>query len=146
MTILPYDPMPPLIGGVLIGVAAAMLLLLNGRIMGISGIYRGLLQPTHKNEVLWRAAFIMGTLVGGCILGMWRPESFDPDFYREQALILFSAGLLVGAGTKLSGGCTSGHGVCGIGRLSKRSVVATLTFMGTGFITVYIVRHWGGSQ
>ena len=133
-----FTPWSALAGGVLVGGAAAMLLLLNGRIAGISGILGGLLKPL-RGDVGWRAAFITGLLVAPLAYTLFavlpRPQ-IDASY---GALVL--AGLLVGVGTRYGGGCTSGHGVCGLSRLSPRSLVGTLSFMGAGFATVFAVRH-----
>ena len=122
----------------LIGIAAAMFLLFNGRIAGISGILGGLLKPV-RDDVGWRVAFLVGLLAAPFVYALFvtlpRPQ-IDASY---GALIL--AGLLVGVGTRYGGGCTSGHGVCGLSRLSLRSLVATLAFMGAGFATVYLTRH-----
>jgi uncharacterized membrane protein YedE/YeeE len=133
-----FTPWASLAGGVLVGIAAAMLALLNGRIAGISGVVGGLLKPA-KGDLAWRVAFVLG-LVGAPLAyalfsGLPRPQ-IDAG---TGALVL--AGLLVGIGTRYGSGCTSGHGVCGISRLSPRSLVATLAFMGAGFVTVYVTRH-----
>ncbi|HVO22205.1 MAG TPA: YeeE/YedE thiosulfate transporter family protein [Candidatus Margulisiibacteriota bacterium] len=126
-------------GGVLIGGAASGLLFLNGRIAGISGIVGGLLPP-QRGEGFWRLAFVLGLLVGGVLLLRTYPAAF-PTFQAPSLARLAAAGLLVGFGTGLSNGCTSGHGVCGLARRSLRSLVATITFMGTGALTVYVVNH-----
>ncbi len=133
-----FTPWSSLIGGVLIGIAAAMFLLFNGRIAGISGILGGLLKPV-RDDVGWRVAFLVGLLAAPFVYALFvtlpRPQ-IDASY---GALTL--AGLLVGVGTRYGGGCTSGHGVCGLSRLSLRSLVATLAFMGAGFATVYLTRH-----
>lgn len=131
-----------LTGGLLIGLAAASFLLLNGRIAGISGILGGLLVPARR-DILWRVAFLAG-LVG--TPSLWLLFSELPPIQVDAgypALIL--AGLLVGIGTRYGSGCTSGHGVCGLSRLSPRSLVATLSFMATGFLTVFVIRHLMGA-
>lgn len=125
-------------GGLLIGIAAAMLVLLNGRIAGISGILGGLIQA-DKGDRLWRALFILGLITSPLIyqIAFTLPDvTIDADTTE-----LIIAGLLVGIGTRYASGCTSGHGVCGISRGSIRSIAATLTFMTAGFITVYLTRH-----
>lgn len=133
-----FTPLAALAGGVLIGVAAAMFALLNGRIAGISGVLGGLLRPA-KGDMAWRIAFVLG-LVGAplvyVLFGALPKPQIDASY---GALIL--AGLLVGIGTRYGSGCTSGHGVCGLSRLSPRSLVATLAFMGAGFVTVFMTRH-----
>lgn len=127
-----------LIGGMLIGVSAWVLLGFNGRIAGISGILEGLFDANSERS--WRVAFLIGMLIGGVILLLVRPESFGVASDRSL-LATGVAGLLVGFGTRLGSGCTSGHGICGLPRLSSRSLVAVLTFMVSGAITVYVVNH-----
>ncbi len=127
-----------LAGGALIGLASGALLVFNGRIAGISGIVGGLLAP--RGDALWRAAFIAGLLGAGLALGLLMPQAFPTQLTASSPLLIV-AGLLVGVGTRLGSGCTSGHGVCGISRLSARSIVATLIFMGFGMITVALMRH-----
>lgn len=134
-----FSPWSALAGGVLIGLATAMFVLLNGRIAGISGVIGGLLKPM-AGDVLWRVAFVAGLIVAPLIYGL---VSVVPAVQIDAgygALIL--AGLLVGAGTRYGAGCTSGHGVCGLSRLSPRSLVATAVFMGAGFVTVFVMRHF----
>jgi uncharacterized membrane protein YedE/YeeE len=133
-----FTPYASLIGGVLIGTAAAMLLLMNGRIAGISGILGGLL-TRGKGDVAWRLAFLLGLVGAPMIYSMFAlmPEAHIDAEYG--ALVI--AGLLVGVGTRYGSGCTSGHGVCGLSRFSPRSAIATGTFMAAGFATVFLVRH-----
>ena len=127
-----------LLGGVLIGVASTLFLWLNGRIAGISGIVFGLLQRGARDDLAWRIAFLAGLMIaGGIAMRLAGPASVSP----ASTAMLVVAGVLVGFGTRLGGGCTSGHGVCGIGRLSKRSIVATVVFVGAAMATVYVVRH-----
>lgn len=133
-----FTPYASLGGGVLIGVAAAMFVLLNGRIAGISGILGGLLKPV-KGDVAWRAAFVLG-LVGSPLLYSLFASVPTPRIDASWAALVL-AGLLVGVGTRYGSGCTSGHGVCGLSRLSPRSLAATVTFMGAGFVTVFVIRH-----
>lgn len=128
-----------LIGGVTIGLASAMLLLFNGRIAGISGIAGGLLAP-QKGEADWRLAFLLGMVGGGVLLQAVAPSTIGAPAVGGVAPAA-AAGLLVGFGTRLGSGCTSGHGVCGLSRGSLRSLVATATFMATAVGTVYVVRH-----
>lgn len=128
-----------LLGGMLIGFAALLLLWVAGRIAGVSGILSGLVTPVH-GEWLWRGCFVLGLMVGG-EMGFSLLGASKPDLAPFSPWLLLVAGLLVGIGARLGNGCTSGHGICGIGRLSWRSVVATLCFMTTGAITVYVVRH-----
>lgn len=131
--------MTALAGGVLIGLAATLLLWLTGRIAGISGIVGGVLMP-RSGDVAWRAAFLIG-LIGAGAAYLWLvPSAYTPR-QGFPPLLLVTAGLLVGFGTRMGNGCTSGHGVCGLGRLSVRSFAAVLTFMATAILTTYIVRH-----
>jgi uncharacterized membrane protein YedE/YeeE len=133
-----FTPWHALMGGALVGTAAALFVLLNGRIAGISGVLGGLLRPV-KGDVAWRAAFVIGLIVAPLIyllFGSPPKPRIDADF---GALVL--AGLLVGVGTRYGAGCTSGHGVCGLSRLSPRSLVATVAFMAAGFVTVFAIRH-----
>ncbi|MAM71754.1 MAG: YeeE/YedE family protein [Gammaproteobacteria bacterium] len=128
-----------LFGGILIGLAASLLLLFNGRIAGISGILSGVFFPA-RGDTFWRVAFIAGLLAGGVLA----PLIFQREFVFElnaSLPVLLAGGFLVGFGTKLGSGCTSGHSVCGIARFSWRSIVATITFMATAIITVAIMRH-----
>jgi uncharacterized protein len=137
------DLLTPLAGGLLIGLAAAGLLLLNGRIAGISGIFAGLLEP-RPGDKAWRAVFIAGLIAGGASVALLRPRTFHFELARPPALLI-AAGLLVGLGTRLANGCTSGHGICGVSRLSVRSLIATATFMATGALTVFVGRHLLGA-
>ncbi|WP_059411729.1 YeeE/YedE family protein [Cupriavidus basilensis] len=137
-----FTPLPALAGGLLIGLAAALFILLNGRIAGISGIVGGLLRPA-RGDVAWRLAFVAGLVAAPLC---WRLFAALPEIRIEAGTgVLAVAGLLVGLGTRYGSGCTSGHGVCGLSRLSPRSLVATLAFMATGFATVYVVRHLVGA-
>ena len=136
-----FTPWASLIGGLLLGVASAVFILINGRILGISGILGGLLPP-KVGDISWRVAFLLGMLAAPTVFmtlapaGLASEPRIDAGFWT-----VIVAGLLVGIGTRYASGCTSGHGVCGLSRLSPRSLVATLSFMGAGFFTVYIVRH-----
>ncbi|HIF9098089.1 TPA: YeeE/YedE family protein [Photobacterium damselae] len=133
--LIPWDA---LIGGMLLGVSALLLLLLNGKIAGISGILAGVLKPQQK-DTFWRGLFIVGMIVSGYLfsnLGFSLPESY----LMSQWWVVIIAGFLVGLGTNTGNGCTSGHGLCGIGRLSIRSIVATIIFMATAVITVYLTH------
>ena len=133
-----FTPWASLAGGLLLGLASAMFILINGRILGISGIIGGLLRPT-SGDVGWRLAFVLGMLVAPLLyLLLAGPVAVRIDASWATLVI---AGLLVGMGTRFGSGCTSGHGVCGLSRLSPRSQVATLAFMGAGFVTVYLMRH-----
>ena len=133
-----FTPGSALVGGILIGIAAAMLLLLNGRVAGISGILGGLLKPT-PGDIGWRAAFVVGLIAAPLAYTLFAVLPRLQIDASYGALVL--AGLLVGIGTRYGSGCTSGHGVCGLSRLSPRSLVATLIFMGAGFATVFVIRH-----
>ena len=133
-----FTPWTSLAGGVTLGLAAALLLLLVGRTLGISGIVDGAL-TAHRQEFRWRATFLLGLLAAPTALRLFAAPT--PPNIETPWTQLVIAGLLVGFGTRLGSGCTSGHGVCGLSRLSPRSLVATLTFMFAGFVTVYVVRH-----
>jgi len=135
-----FTPLASLAGGALIGLAASSLLLTNGRIAGISGILGGLVDGDPQAR-LQRVAFIVGLVLGGVALALATPEVFGTRGDGVSLALLGVAGVLVGYGTRLGGGCTSGHGVCGIARFSRRSIAATMTFMATGAITVFVVRH-----
>jgi uncharacterized membrane protein YedE/YeeE len=130
---------PPLLGGMLIGAAVAMLLLLDGRVAGISGIVGGLVRPA-VGDWSWRLLFVAGLLAGGLVAQAISPHAFERWTVTSLPVLLLGGGL-VGIGTRLAGGCTSGHGVCGVSRLAPRSIVATLTFMGTAAAVVFIMRH-----
>jgi len=133
-----FSPWSATAGGVIIGIAAAMFVLLNGRIAGISGILGGLLQPA-KGDLAWRLAFVLGLLAAPAAYLLAGPLPKAQIDAGWGALV--AAGLLVGVGTRYGSGCTSGHGVCGLSRLSPRSLAATAAFMGAGFLTVFVVRH-----
>lgn len=142
----PPSIVPALAGGALIGLSASLLLMLNGRVAGISGIVGGLMGSDRKTgEASWRLAFVIGLLAGGVALYMVRPQSFDGG-PTVSPLLIALAGLFVGVGTTLGNGCTSGHGVCGMSRLSKRSIVATCVFMATGMLVTFLVRHVAGAS
>lgn len=133
-----FTPWASLAGGALIGLAAALFILFNGRVAGISGILGGLLRP-YKGDVWWRLAFI-GGLVAAPLA--WAIAAPLPDVRIDAGTAtLIGAGLLVGVGTRYGSGCTSGHGVCGVSRLSPRSLAATAVFMAAGFVTVFVARH-----
>lgn len=138
MTIGDFTPWSALAGGMMLGGAALLLLWVEGRIAGISGLLAGLLSP-RRGDVQWRLLFL-GGLIAGAALAFVLGLSPLPLLEASPAALLV-AGLLVGLGAKLGNGCTSGHGICGMGRLSLRSLVATLTFMAGGFITVFLIRH-----
>jgi uncharacterized membrane protein YedE/YeeE len=134
-----FTPISGLIGGLLIGLAAALLLLLNGRISGISGIVGGLLAP-KGSDAGWRVVFIAGLLLGALAYTLATGGAMLVSMQASMP-VLVVAGLLVGFGTRLGSGCTSGHGLCGIARLSRRSIVATSVFFGVAMLTVFTVRH-----
>ena len=139
-----FTPYSALIGGMLIGSAATLMLWANGRITGISGILGGVLFPI-KHEVLWRSIFIGGLLCGAILYALAGNAPITVELQATPALTVI-AGLLVGFGTRMGSGCTSGHAICGIARFSKRSFAATLVFMITAIITVFVTRHifgWG---
>ncbi len=133
---IPWDS---LFGGVLLGISATLLLLMNGKIAGISGMLAGLLTPKSK-DFSWRLLFFVGMIAGGA-LGVAAFGAYIPTEFTASTGMIALAGLLVGVGTKLGNGCTSGHGICGIGRLSVRSLVATLVFMGVAILTVFVRLH-----
>jgi len=134
-----FTPWSALAGGLLIGLAAALLLLVNGRIAGISGIIGSLLPKPPKGDSAWRLAFAGGLLAAPLLYSLFAALPASQVDAGWGTLVI--AGLLVGFGTRLGSGCTSGHGVCGLSRLSPRSLVATLTFMALGFATVFVTRH-----
>jgi hypothetical protein len=137
-----FTPATALGGGIMIGIAAALLVLLNGRIAGISGIVGGMLRPV-RGDMAWRACFLAGMFGAPLLYVAFAP--FPAVTIDAGYPLLIVAGLLVGVGTRYAGGCTSGHGVCGISRLSLRSLFATLAFMATGVVTVYLMRHVTGA-
>lgn len=134
-----FTPESALFGGILLGIAAALYILLHGRILGISGIIGGLLQR-QPNDAFWRMSFVLGLLTApfwvGFLLGI-----FPPLVIQAESSVLILAGVFVGFGAHYGSGCTSGHGICGLSRLSPRSLVATATFMSAGFFTVFFIRH-----
>ncbi len=136
-----FTPWTSLAGGLLLGAASALFILLNGRILGISGIVGGLLNPKATDR-LWRVSFLAGLAVAPLLFHALAPTNLVhvPRIDTGTGLIVI-AGLLVGFGTRYGSGCTSGHGVCGLSRMSPRSLVATLVFMTAGFFTVYVTRH-----
>ncbi|ADH88302.1 protein of unknown function DUF395 YeeE/YedE [Ancylobacter novellus DSM 506] len=135
-----FTPIASLVGGMLIGLSAALLVLLEGRIAGISGIAGRLLPPWRDSLFAQRLAFVAGLVAAPFLVGAATGTPVTQTVSADLALMAV-AGLLVGFGSVWGGGCTSGHGVCGLARLSPRSVVATLVFMGTGFLTVFVMRH-----
>ncbi len=137
-----FTPVSALVGGAMIGTSAALFLILIGRIAGISGILGGLLAP-KPGETRWRAAFLAGLVLAPLVYGL--VASLPPVTVEASFPLLAVAGLLVGFGARLGSGCTSGHGVCGLGRLSPRSMVATVTFMAVAILTVLVTRHLTGA-
>ena len=136
-----FTPWTSLVGGLLLGLASALFILLNGRILGISGILGGLLAP-RMGDIGWRIAFLLGMGAAPMVFAAVMPADLLSEVRIEASgPAIAVAGLLVGVGTSYGSGCTSGHGVCGLSRLSPRSLVATLCFMAAGFATVYVLRH-----
>ena len=133
-----FTPWTSLAGGMLIGLAAALLILFNGRIAGISGILGGVLRP-RSGDLGWRIAFLAGLIGTPLLWQLW--QALPPVQVDAGTPALIAAGLLVGVGVRYGAGCTSGHGVCGLSRLSPRSLAATMAFMAAGFLTVYLLRH-----
>ena len=136
---LSFTPIPSLLGGMILGVAAALYVILHGRILGISGIVSGLLHP-KESDTAWRLSLVLGLItapfLAALFFGIFPITEIDSSW---TAIVI--AGLLVGFGAQYGSGCTSGHGICGLSRLSPRSLLATLAFMGAGFITVFVIRH-----
>jgi len=136
-----FTPFSSLAGGIILGVASAIFILVNGRILGISGILGGLLPP-KAGDTSWRVFFILGMLAAPTVFHAVVPGQYiTAPRIDASGWMVIAAGLLVGIGTRYASGCTSGHGVCGLSRLSPRSLVATLSFMGAGFVMVYLLRH-----
>jgi uncharacterized membrane protein YedE/YeeE len=136
---LAFTPGPAFLGGILLGIAAALYVILHGRILGISGIVSGLLSP-KEGDVNWRISLVLGLLsaplLASFFFGLHTMTVIDADW-----IAIIVAGLLVGFGANYGSGCTSGHGVCGLSRLSPRSLVATVSFMSAGFLIVFVIRH-----
>ena len=136
---LAFSPGPAFFGGILLGVAAALYVILHGRILGISGIVSGLLSP-KEGDIAWRLSLVLGLLsapfVGSLLFGLQTTTVIDADW-----IAIIAAGVLVGFGANYGSGCTIGHGVCGLSRLSPRSLVATISFMSAGFLVVFVIRH-----
>jgi uncharacterized membrane protein YedE/YeeE len=137
-----FTPVAALVGGLIIGVAAALLWLVNGRVAGISGIAAGLF--ARDGEARWRLAFVAGLVGGGALMHLVRPTAFGLPHGGTATLLV--GGVLVGVGTRLANGCTSGHGLCGTSRLAPRSLVATAVFFAVGIAIVFVVRHVGGAR
>ena len=142
MNIVNFTPMESLLGGLIIGLAVAILYLMRGNYSGISGIYFNVIS-VNKSGFLWRFLFITGLIIGPVILSFFSFTDLGFEMPNTNPIIVILGGLLVGYGTQLGSGCTSGHGVCGIGRLSIRSIVGTCVFVGAGVITVFITRSLG---
>jgi uncharacterized protein len=133
-----FSPGSALIGGATIGLAAGLLIVVLGRIAGVSGIIAGLIPP-RSGDADWRIAFLLGLFFAPILLALWRAP--EPPVFSSSYEVLALAGVLVGFGSRLGSGCTSGHGVCGLSRLSMRSLVGTITFMLSAFATVFLLRH-----
>lgn len=142
MEIVNFTPYPSLIGGIIIGLAAVFMMLFNGKITGISGITKGIISKDCPNshERKWRIFFISGLILGGIVITLILPQSTALNLDTNPLRVVI-AGLLVGFGTSLGNGCTSGHGICGLGRRSARSLYSVITFIGAGMVTVYILFH-----
>lgn len=134
-----FTPWASLAGGLLLGLASAMFVLLNGRVLGISGIIGGLLKP-RAGDLSWRIFFVLGMVAAPAVWVALTGRAVEARIDASWLMVII-AGLMVGVGTRYGAGCTSGHGVCGLSRMSPRSLVATLAFMGAGFITVFFIRH-----
>jgi len=135
-----FSPWTALAGGILLGLASAAFILINGRILGISGILGGLLLP-KRSDASWRVFFLLFLVLAPASLSLLAPDLIRAPRIEADNILIVAAGLLVGLGTRYGSGCTSGHGVCGLSRLSPRSMVATLAFMAAGFATVHVMRH-----
>jgi len=136
-----FTPFASMAGGIILGLASAIFILVNGRILGISGILGGLLPP-KAGDTTWRVFFLLGMLAAPTVFHAVVPAQYiTAPRIDASGWMVIAAGLLVGIGTRYASGCTSGHGVCGLSRLSPRSLVATLSFMGAGFVMVYVLRH-----
>lgn len=135
-----FTPIPAFAGGLLIGLSAVIMLLFNGRITGVSGIMEGIVVNSKSGDRFWRVCFLLGLVLGGFLFNLFMPNSFVPrDGF--SLVLLITGGFIVGIGTRMGSGCTSGHGICGIARFSRRSILATFVFMFTGGVTVYVIRH-----
>jgi uncharacterized membrane protein YedE/YeeE len=142
MNIVNFTPIESLLGGLIIGLAVAILYLMRGNYTGISGIYYNVIS-VNKSGFLWRFLFITGLIIGPVLLSFFSYTDLGFEMPNTNPIIVILGGLLVGYGTQLGSGCTSGHGVCGIGRLSIRSIVGTCVFVGAGVVTVFITRSLG---
>ena len=142
MTIVNFTPIESLLGGLIIGLAVAILYLMRGNYAGISGIYFNVISA-NKNGFFWRLLFIIGLIIGPVILSFFSYKDLGFEMPNTNPIIIIVGGLLVGYGTQLGSGCTSGHGVCGIGRLSIRSIIGTCVFVGAGVLTILLTRSLG---
>ena len=142
MNIVNFTPIESLLGGLIIGLAVAILYLMRGNYTGISGIYFNVIS-VNKSGFLWRFLFIIGLIIGPVILSFFSFTDLGFEMPNTNPIIIIVGGLLVGYGTQLGSGCTSGHGVCGIGRLSIRSIIGTCVFVGAGVLTVLLTRTFG---
>ena len=140
MDLIHFTPWSALAGGILLGIASAAFILVNGRVLGISGILGGLLLP-KRSDASWRVFFLLGLVLAPATLSWLAPSLVSAPRIEAGNAAIVVAGLLVGLGTRYGAGCTSGHGVCGLSRMSPRSLVATLAFMASGFAMVFVVRH-----
>lgn len=139
-----FTPYSSLAGGILIGISASLLMYLNGRIAGISGIVNGIINTSSFKEKAWRMAFVVGLILGAFVYAYFFPSIVEPREHVTTGLLV-AGGLIVGFGTSMGGGCTSGHGICGISRFSLRSITATLVFLLSGILTVYVVKQLVGA-
>lgn len=140
-----FTPIASLAGGILIGVSASILMFFNGRIAGISGIVAGIFNSPSTIEKMWRFAFVVGLIGGAFVYAHFFPINIEPREHMTTGLLVVG-GLIVGFGTAMGGGCTSGHGVCGMSRLSLRSITATMTFLISGIVTVYVINYLIGAS
>lgn len=140
-----FTPISGAIGGALIGLSSVIMMLFLGRITGISGIFGGVIFP-KAGEISWRVTFLVGLLVGGLLLLFVHPQAFPTGSLPRSLPSLLIAGVLVGFGTRMGSGCTSGHGVCGMARLSKRSFISVIVFLATGMLTVFITQRFFAGQ
>jgi len=145
-----FTPIPAFAGGLLIGLSAVIMLLFNGRITGVSGIMEGIVVNSKSGDRFWRVCFLLGLVLGGFLFNLFMPNSFLFNLFMPNSFVprdgfslvlLITGGFIVGIGTRMGSGCTSGHGICGIARFSRRSILATFVFMFTGGVTVYVIRH-----
>jgi uncharacterized protein len=143
MQVLDFSPVNAIVGGLLTGLGLAMVYIFNGRIGGTQGVLSGILTNPTKDEVPWRVAWILGMVSAGLVNAIWIHPG--PIFIAASVPLMFLAGVFMGFGSRTANGCTSGHGLIGVSRLSKRSIVATMTFMCTTILTVFVTRHLIGA-